>query len=343
MIPIVNDRQDGDLNMQNIIDWLLKGEPWIEYRTRLDLLNQSKDSPQVVSAKSAMISDPKIQKLLAEAVQLPEVVLKRHNDAAHPLHQLTFLADLGFIMADPGIEEIIAAVTASKTEDGPFPVLMNIHPSHGGTGQDQKTWMLCDAPLILYALVKFGLGEDPRVRKAIKYLMGLVRDNGWPCVVAPELGKFRGPGRKDDPCPYATLVMMKLLAELPEYHHCEVCKTGVLALLDFWRVRKEKKIYLFGMGTDFAKLKAPLIWYDILHVADVLTRFDWLRGNPVLAELLKLIQNKANADGLFQSESIWMAWKEWEFGQKKVPSRWVTLLCYRVLERAGMVDSLVTI
>ncbi len=29
------------------IDWLLKGEPWVEYRARLDLLGQSEDDPQV--------------------------------------------------------------------------------------------------------------------------------------------------------------------------------------------------------------------------------------------------------------------------------------------------------
>jgi len=32
-------------------------------------------------------------------------------------------------------------------------------------------------------------------------------------------------------------------------------------------------------------------------------------------------------------ESVWTAWKDWEFSQKKVPSRWVALLVERVRRR----------
>jgi hypothetical protein len=39
------------------VDWLLEGEPWIEYRTRLDLLGQSEQDPQVMSARKAMLAN----------------------------------------------------------------------------------------------------------------------------------------------------------------------------------------------------------------------------------------------------------------------------------------------
>ena len=80
---------------------------------------------------------------------------------------------------------------------------------HGGTGSEVWAWALCDAPLVACALVGFVLGSEPPVRGAIDHLVALVRDNGWPCVVSKELGAFRGPGRKDDPCPFATLAMLK--------------------------------------------------------------------------------------------------------------------------------------
>jgi hypothetical protein len=41
-------------------------------------------------------------------------------------------------------------------------------------------------------------------------------------------------------------------------------------------------------------------------------------------------------DGKFTSESIWTAWKGWEFAQKKQPSRWLTLIAWRTLLRAGI-------
>ena len=47
-------------------------------------------------------------------------------------------------------------------------------------------------------------------------------------------------------------------------------------LLSHWKQRKEKKYYLFGMGSDFRKLKYPYVWYDILHVCEVLSRLPFV-------------------------------------------------------------------
>ena len=74
------------------------------------------------------------------------------------------------------------------------------------------------------------------------------------------------------------------------------------------------------MGTDFAKPKAPLIWYDILHVAEVLTRFPWLRRDDRLREMVAGIRLKADEHGRFTAQSVWTAWKGWEFAQKREPS-----------------------
>jgi hypothetical protein len=49
--------------------------------------------------------------------------------------------------------------------------------------------------------------------------------------------------------------------------------------------------------------------------------------------MLGVMKSKADEQGRFSLESIWTAWKEWEFGQKKAPSRWLTLLAWRILGR----------
>jgi hypothetical protein len=100
-----------------------------------------------------------------------------------------------------------------------------------------------------------------------------------------------------------------------------------------WTQRKEKKYYLFAMGSGFMKLKAPLIWFDLLHVLDVLTCFPWVRQDARVHEMADILRPRADADGRFTPESIWMAWKDWDFGQKKIPSVWVTFLALRILKR----------
>ncbi len=322
--------------MDRVTDWLLSGPPWVEYRARVDLLDQPEDDPEVTQARSAMLEHPQVRTLIAALGEWPGPILKSHKSAGHLLHKLVFAAELGFQADDPGISNIIHLIQAHQSDEAPFQVLVNINPRYGGTGEDQFVWMLCDAPLILYALSKFELGDSQQIRKATEYLVGLVRENGWPCAVSPALGKFRGPGRKADPCPYANLLMLKLLARFPEYHASSGARTGVETLLSLWEQRQERRPYLFAIGSSFKKLKAPLIWYDVLHVTDALTQIAWARDDARLRAMIDIIQSQADDDGRFTAGSVWRDWKGWEFGQKRAPSRWITLVARRILKRVNL-------
>lgn len=327
-----------------IIEWLLQGEAWTEYRTRVDLLEQAESDPQVKAARKRMLADPKIQSLLGELTDWPGIVLNSHRSASQSFHKLEFIADLGLNINDSPVKKIVKKVMEHQSKQGPFQLPTNVPTHFGGSGKDEWAWALCDAPVIVSSLIQMGMREDKRVQSAIDYLDGLVRENGWPCAVSPELGKFRGPGRKEDPCPYATLVMLQTLAHtcpggrcqgVTELHDGKSAKIGVETLLSLWAESKEKHPYMFFMGTDFRKLKAPLFWYDILHVLDVLSHFKWVRKDKRFKEMLAVVESKADEDGRYIPESIWTAWKDWDFSQKKVPSRGLTFFVQRILKRAS--------
>ena len=315
------------------IDWLLQGEPWVEYRTRVDLLDQKETDGHVIAARKAMMADPKIEALLAELADWPGTVLNSHKSASQSFHKLSFVADLGLTINDPPVKKIMDKVMKHQSKQGPFQLPTNVPVHFGGSGKDEWAWALCDAPIIVSSLIQMGTQEDPRVQAAVEYMNGLIHENGWPCSVSPELGKFRGPGRKDDPCPYATLVMLQLLAHLPSLRERESARIGVETLLSLWDESKEKHPYMFFMGTDFRKLKAPLFWYDILHVLDVLSHFEWVSKDKRFQQMLKVLESKADDDGRYIPESIWTAWKDWDFGQKKIPSKGLTFYVQRILKR----------
>ncbi len=315
------------------IPWLLQGDPWIEYRTRVDLLHQTPPDQPVMLARERMLVNPQVQSLLTELTEWPWKVISSHKSAGQPFHKLTFLADLGLIHTDPGMEIILSRILDHQSDEGPFMLRANIPTHFGGSGEDQWAWALCDAPLLVYALVRFGLAEDTRVKKAVVYLSSLVRENGWPCAVSKELGSFHGPGRKEDPCPFATLAMLKLLSAAEEWQDSSASRAGVEALLHLWKRSETSHPYIFYMGTDFRKLKVPFIWYDLVHVLDVLSRFTWCRQDPRLHSMLEVLENKMDPQGCFTLESVWTAWKDWEFGQKKEPSRWLTLAAWRIIEQ----------
>lgn len=109
-------------------------------------------------------------------------------------------------------------------------------------------------------------------------------------------------------------------------------------LLDHWKHRAERKIYLFGVGTDFRKLKYPFVWYDILHVTDVLSRFPFVHADARyrvrFREMVEAITAQADENGRYTAGAMYQAWKGWSFADKKNPSPWLTFLVLRVLRRA---------
>jgi hypothetical protein len=130
-------------------------------------------------------------------------------------------------------------------------------------------------------------------------------------------------------------------------------------LLWHWEHQTERKIYLFGIGTDFRKLKYPFVWYDILHVVDVLSRFPFVHADPRFQEMVKTItaqadeacpepvlssacpeprrrvEGQSRRDGCYTAGSMYRAWKGWSFADKKNPSPWLTFLVLRAQRRMG--------
>ena len=340
------------MDMSDPIEWLLKSdEPWTRYRTLVDLLDRPEGDNQVQAARGKTLAHPQVQALIAEAGTWPCRPLTRHSDASHPIYKLSTLADFGLragetdVVAD--IDAGIEAVMAHQSPEGAFQSLVNVPKAFGGTGEDMWTWMLCDAPTLLYALLAMGaqgtapgLDDDPRVQRAVDHLVGLVEENGWRCAAARELGKFRGPGRKHDPCPIVNVFALKALAQAsargkPELLGSPAAHAGAEMLLWHWEHQAERKIYMFGIGTDFRKLKYPFVWYNVLHVVDVLSRFPFVHADPRCREMVETITAQADEDGRYTAGSMYRAWKGWSFADKKRPSPWLTFLVRRIQKRVS--------
>ena len=316
------------------IAWLLQpDEPWTRYHTLVDLLGRPGGDADVEAARAQVVGHPQVQSLIARAQTWPGPALKRHNDASHPIHALSTLADFGLRANDPGMSAALGPVLAHQSKEGAFQTLVNVAKSFGGTGEDAWSWMLCDAPTLLYSLLAVGLGDDQRVQRAVEHLVELVKDNGWRCVVASELGKFRGPGRKADPCPVANLYALKALAQVADLLDSPAAHVGAEMLLWHWEHQRERKIYMFGIGTDFRKVKYPFVWYDILHVVDTLSRYPFVRQDPRFQEMVQTVTAQADEEGRYTANSAYLAWKGWSFADKKNPSPWITYLVVRILAR----------
>jgi len=318
--------------MRELPDIILNnGDSWLQFATRVNILNESKES--LTDLRSQALADSRIKGYLNDVADYHSILVRNHKDPDLPIHKLIFLLDIGLDTNVPEIQTAIDKIMENKDSNGIYKSFTNIPKHFGGSGEDTFGWCLCDAPLLLYALLRAKIDYNEHIKQGVDYLVGFQKDYGFPCTVSPEFGKFRGPGRKDDPCPYASLVMLKMLSATPEYCKSEVATNTAMSLLSLWESSMERHPYMFYMGTDFRKLKAPAMWYDIVSVVDVLSHFESLKKDVRFVEMATIIKDKQDANGLFAPEAVFQKFKGWDFGQKKTPSPYLTYLCYRILER----------
>ena len=320
--------------MDAISHILGNGDAWLQYAARINILKESKE--RLADLKLQALSEPKIKAYLNDISDFHSILVSNHKNPDLPIHKLLFLLDIGFDADVPEIQTAIDKIMENKDNNGIYQSLTNIPKHFGGSGEDIFGWCLCDAPLLLFALLKAGLDFEKHIKQGVDCLVNFHQDYGFPCIVSEEFGKFRGPGRKDDPCPYASLIMLKLLSAIPEYTESDTVKETAAALLSLWENSLDRHPYMFYMGTDFRKLKAPAMWYDIVSVVDVLSRVESIKSDTRFIEMASLIKSKQDSNGLFTPEAVFQKIKGWDFGQKKSSSPYLTYLCHRILERIGL-------
>jgi len=300
----------------------------------IDLCGISPTSVEAINVWDEVKTHPLIVRLFEDLDAWEEKCVNSHKSASNPYHKLSFLADVGFDDEDPRIQRILQTIKKHKNNEGIFELPMTISIAKNEPSKKVFSWGLCDAPVVLHSVAKLERTITKETKTAMDRLISLSKENGWPCVVSEEYGKFRGPGRKDDPCPYATLVMLKMMSISPMMASSMEASRGVDCLLGLWEESQDRHPYMFYMGTDFRKLKAPLIWYDLLHVVDVLSHFKQALDDDRYQRMVRLLIEKADEEGLYTCESIWKAWESWDFGQKSIPSSWVTFLVERIKKQS---------
>ncbi|MFW5700416.1 MAG: hypothetical protein ACOCWM_01895 [Cyclobacteriaceae bacterium] len=64
-----------------------------------------------------------------------------------------------------------------------------------------------------------------------------------------------------------------------------------------------------------------------------MSRLEYLQESPVLIECIDWIIQNQDKNGRFKPTSIFMPYKNWDFGNKKETSPWITFLACRILKR----------
>src|SRR5205823_4053735 len=101
-------------------------------------------------------------------------------------------------------------------------------------------------------------------------------------------------------------------------------------LLDCWVRRDEPfRPVGFGIGTTWGKLQYPFVQYQLLKTADTLSRIPAIRCDHRYQDMIALIREKQDPEGYWTAGSTNKPYSEFDFGQKKEPSAWLTFLALR--------------
>jgi len=310
------------------IDWLLAGGAIERYRTLVDLCGLDEDEEAVIQARMRMLQDARIQGLLSRRNEDGYWGTPRDLFQWWPRKDTTFwvlgmLADYGLQRDDCDLDRACEYVLGAQMEFGAF-----------GLRAPQKAYD-CFTGILTGALARLGYWKDERLARAYEWIEGRQRlDGGFWCK---DTG-LPGRPRQDEPsCALATLYVLGALAAHPELRDGDCSRRSASFLLGCWDNRGSIRYagHDSQIGTGWGKLKYPYTDYRILAYLDTLSRLEFVRHDPRMVAIADQLAARLDEQGRFVPQSIHKVWADFDFGQKKYPSRWITFLVYRILGRLG--------
>jgi len=308
------------------LDWLLSGEPFVRYRTLVDLLDKDREDKEVLAVERLVAKHKLVKQLLAKQNEdgywgTPEDIFKWWPKTDTTFWLLGVLAGFGFRKENKKIARAAEYVFSTQ------------HPSGGfGCGPPLKPYD-CFTGILAEALARLGYADDARLQNAYDWLLQRQRgDGGFWCK---NTGQPGGPRESEPSCAFGSLCVLGAFAVHPAFRRKAITtKTGEF-LLECWQNRTRVKYagHDSQIGTGWDRLKYPFTDYRILKYLDVLTQFRFARHDPRMREMLDALMSKRDADGRFRAESIHKTWSDFDFGQKESPSRWITVIAYRIMKR----------
>jgi hypothetical protein len=309
---------------KEVINWLLEGEPWVRYRTMVDLLGKSEEDKKVLALKKPIAGHKLVKDIFSEQSDAgwwtDQKNMYRYA-GSRTLWQIQVLADFGFRATNPGIARGCEFIAGFQFPFGGF----KCH------AEEKKHPMDCATGLALETLMKVGFPRREVLERGYDWLISRQRlDGGWIHSIRAQVGKSH---EKDFSCPWASLCMTCALAEHPDLQKNEVSRRAVEFLLGCWERKGRTKG--FGIGTEWRKLRYPFTGYRLFKFADCLSRFEFALKDQRIGEICDLLISKQDENGRFRADSVHKAWADFDFGQKESPSRWITFLVLRIKRRLG--------
>jgi hypothetical protein len=337
------------------VDWLLGPDnPSVCYFTMMDVLEYPADDPKLLEAKEAIATSSKVERIFSK--QEPggywgSAALPYKPKYKSTYWQLIILSLLGLDRGDERVRRAVDHTWGFQHEEGGFCTKMEegarieyervrermARRGKGpppfedwAAGEIKESETTCLTGNVATSLIRMGYAEDPRVRRALRWLVDVQNpDGGWLCPY------WRAHIRDKHGCFMGTITPLDALAELPVRHRTsgirEAIRRGAEFLL-MHRLYKADHHDFRVIDESWLKLGFPRFSYDVLRGLDVVTRLGHARDERI-DDALELLLGKQGPDGRWPLEQTPSGRMQTNLEEKGKPSKWITLNALRVLKR----------
>ncbi len=319
------------------LSWLLEPDPVnpaIRYFALRDLLERPADDPDVVEARSAIMTTGPVPTILE--AQDPDGFWQQpgggYGKYRGTMWQIMLLGELGADPADERVQRGCAYVLGHSTaSSGGF--AYNNKPVPSGV-------IHCLNGNLLHAMIRLGFLDDLRVQRALDWQARAITGEG---PIQYYQSGTSGPGfacaaNVKQPCGWGATKAMKALAAVPPAQRTPAVRRALEQGAEFllrYDLAKADYPYTGKVSSAWFKLGFPLsYWSDVLETLAVLVALGY-GGDPRLAEVWRWLLGKQDAQGRWKLENA-LNGKMWiDIEKRGRPSKWITLRALRVLKAAA--------
>ena len=329
-----------DAATNDVVAWLLDGDAAIQLATRTRLFGEDPDSLICNKLRTQVMKEGIVPAILA--TQGPDghwVSRDRFYTAKYngTVWNLIILAELGAEGTDERLRRAAEAVLTDAQ-----------HPASGGfSEQRSKTAggglpsgvIPCLTGNLVFALVKLGMLDAPRVQAAIDWITTYQRFDDGATVIRP-VGPMTATRCAGDATParWAWSRPSRALPQSRPHTAVLLSKPPSPGAAEFMLVHHVHK-----RSHDLAKVSKPgwkrfgfprMYQTDVLEILWLLTQLGY--RDPRMDEALDLVCAKRNKDGRWNLDDTFNDRYSVPIETQGQPSRWVTLHALEVLTRLGL-------
>jgi squalene cyclase len=181
------------------------------------------------------------------------------------------------------------------------------------------------------AMLRIGYGEDPRLKKALDWLVRIQNsDGGWLCPY------WKAHVKDKHSCFYGSICSLEAFSEVPETERSSEMNSVIEKAVEFLLMHRLYKADHHGLrviNRQWLKFSFPWFYsHNVLRGLSVVTKLGYVDDERIIDAAKMLIQ-KRNSNGTWLLDNAPTGRMHADIETVGKPSKWITLNALRILKR----------